>query len=91
MRCAGRNMIRAVVDLTELIRLSMQPLSRSPLMQKWEAGAFIWVTSPDLITEFKRVTSRPNLARRIRSLDGVLPQRAQRTQSLPEFSLRSLR
>jgi putative PIN family toxin of toxin-antitoxin system len=61
-------MIKAVLDLTEMIRLSMQPLSRSPLMHKWEAGAFIWVTSPDLITEFKQVSSRPNLARRIRPL-----------------------
>jgi putative PIN family toxin of toxin-antitoxin system len=61
-------MIRAVVDLTEMIRLSMQPLPRSPLMQKWEAGAFVWVTSPDLIAEFKQVTSRADLARRIRPL-----------------------
>ena len=61
-------MIRAVVDLTEMIRLSMQPLPRSPLMQKWEAGAFVWITSPDLIAEFRQVTSRPNLARRIRPL-----------------------
>ena len=61
-------MIKAVIDLTEMIRLSMQPWSRSPLMQKWEAGAFIWITSPDLIAEFRLVTSRPSLARRIRPL-----------------------
>ena len=61
-------MIKAVVDLTEMIRLSMQPLSRSPLMHKWEAGAFIWITSPNLIAEFQLVTSRPRLARRIRPL-----------------------
>ncbi|HLF24952.1 MAG TPA: putative toxin-antitoxin system toxin component, PIN family [Anaerolineae bacterium] len=61
-------MIKAVVDLTEMIRLSMQPVSRSPLMQKWEAGAFIWITSPNLIAEFQWVTSRPRLARRIRPL-----------------------
>ena len=61
-------MIKAVVDLTEMIRLSMQPLPRSPLMQKWEAGAFIWITSPNLIAEFHLVTLRPSLARRIRPL-----------------------
>lgn len=56
----------AVVDLTELVPMTMQRLDRSPLFQRWMAGAFVWAISAQMIAELKQVTGRSRLARRIR-------------------------
>jgi hypothetical protein len=66
----------AVVDLTELVPRVMQRLDRSPLFQRWMASDFVWVTSLELLTEFKQVTDRPDLARWIRRLvrDALIDQ-----------------
>ena len=34
--------LRAVVDLTEMVRLAMQRPERSPLFRAWEAHSFTW-------------------------------------------------
>jgi putative PIN family toxin of toxin-antitoxin system len=60
-------MIRAVIDLTELVRVAVQGPARSLLFQRWEAGAFVWVTSAEMIAQFEEVTTRPRLQRRIRA------------------------
>jgi putative PIN family toxin of toxin-antitoxin system len=46
----------------------MRRMDRSPLFQRWMAGDFVWVTSVALLSEFKQVTNRSGLARRIRRL-----------------------
>jgi len=65
---------RAVIDLTEVVRLVMQRPERSPLFQAWEAGSFTWVVSLPMLTEFVEVTNRPRLRRLIRPLvrDAIL-------------------
>ncbi len=61
-------MLSAVVDLTELVKIAMQHPARSPLLQQWEAGAFVWVCSLEMIAQFQRVIARPRLRRRVRAL-----------------------
>jgi len=65
---------RAVIDLTEMVRLAMQRPERSPLFQAWEACSFVWIVSPPMLAEFVEVTNRPRLRRMIRPLvrDAVL-------------------
>ena len=65
---------RAVIDLTEMVRLAMQRPERSPLFQAWETSSFVWMVSPPMLTEFIKVTNRPRLRRLIRPLvrDAVL-------------------
>jgi hypothetical protein len=59
---------RAVIDLTEMVRLAMQRPERSPLFQAWEAYSFVWIVSPPMLAEFVEVTNRPRLRRMIRPL-----------------------
>ena len=65
---------RAVVDLTEMVRLVMQRPDRSSLFRAWEARSFTWVVSPPMLAEFVEVTDWPRLRRLIRPLvrDAVL-------------------
>ena len=65
---------RAVVDLTEMVRLAMQRPERSPLFRAWEARSFTWIVSPPMLIEFVEVTNRPRFRRMIRPLvrDSVL-------------------
>jgi putative PIN family toxin of toxin-antitoxin system len=46
--------------------MAMQRPERSLIFQQWEAGNFIWVISAEMLAQFKQVTERPRLARRIR-------------------------
>jgi predicted nucleic acid-binding protein len=57
---------RAVVDLTEMVRLAMQRPERSPLFYAWEARSFTWILSSPMLDEFIEVTNRPELRRLIR-------------------------
>lgn len=59
---------KAVVDLTEMVRVAMQRLDRSPLIRQWESRAFDWVISAELLAQFERTVSEPRLAQRIRPL-----------------------
>ena len=59
---------KAVVDLTEMVRVAMQRLDQSPLIRQWELRAFDWVVSAELLAQFERTVSEPRLARRIRPL-----------------------
>jgi putative PIN family toxin of toxin-antitoxin system len=59
-------MIRAVVDLTEMVRAARQRPERSLLVRQWEASAFVWVTSRELLAQFERAATGRDLARRIR-------------------------
>jgi putative PIN family toxin of toxin-antitoxin system len=59
---------KAVVDLTEMVRVAMQRLDQSPLIRQWELRAFDWVVSAELLAQFERTVSEPRLARRIRLL-----------------------
>lgn len=65
---------RAVIDLTEIVRLAIRRPERSPLFQAWEACSFVWIVSPPMLTEFVEVTNRLRLRRMIRPLvrDAVL-------------------
>jgi putative PIN family toxin of toxin-antitoxin system len=66
--------ITAVLDLTEMIRLTIQRPEQSPLYRAWEARAFIWAVSEPLLDEFVQVSGRQKFARMIRPLvrDAVL-------------------
>jgi len=59
---------KAVVDLTEMVRVAMQRLDQSPLIRQWELRAFDWVVSAELLAQFEQTVSEPHLARRIRPL-----------------------
>ncbi len=59
-------LLLAVIDLTEMVRLVMRRPEHSPLFQAWEARAFVWVTSEQMLAEFLEVTERPRLRRMIR-------------------------
>ncbi|MBN1872600.1 MAG: putative toxin-antitoxin system toxin component, PIN family [Anaerolineae bacterium] len=58
----------AVIDLTEMARVTMQQPEHSRLFQAWEKQAFIWITSESLLDEFNEVTGRPKFRRLIRPL-----------------------
>jgi putative PIN family toxin of toxin-antitoxin system len=59
---------KAVVDLTETVRIAMQRPDQSLLLQQWESRAFDWVISAELLAQFEQTVSEPRLARCIRPL-----------------------
>ena len=59
---------KAVVDLTEMVRIAMQRLDQSLLIRQWELRAFDWVISAELLAQYEQTISEPRLARRIRPL-----------------------
>lgn len=61
-------MPEAVIDLTEMVRLTMQRPAQSPLFQAWESRAFVWVVSAPMLAELVEVTHRPGLQRMIRPM-----------------------
>jgi putative PIN family toxin of toxin-antitoxin system len=71
----------AVIDLTEIVRLTMRRPERSRLFQAWEARAFTWVLSEPMLMEFIKVTSRPRFRRLIRLLVRDAVVEASRTRA----------
>jgi putative PIN family toxin of toxin-antitoxin system len=72
----------AVIDLTEIVRLTMQRPERSPLFQVWEAHTFTWVISEPMLMEFINVTNRSKFQRLIRPLVRDAVAEALRTRAL---------
>jgi len=61
-------MSRAIIDLTEMVRIAMQRPEHSPLFKAWEAHEFVWIISEPMLREFVEVTERPRLRRFIRPM-----------------------
>ncbi len=62
-------MIRAVVDTNVLIRCLIKPGSavRAMIEEYWVDGAFVMVTSPELLAELSAVLARPTMQELVRS------------------------
>jgi len=56
----------AVIDLTDMVRMTMRRPERSRLFQAWEKQSFTWVISEPMLDEFIEVTDRPKFRRLIR-------------------------
>jgi uncharacterized protein len=66
-------MIRAVIDTNLVVSyLLTQSETLSALIEYWEQGQFVYLTSPTLLTELREVVYRPNLRKRMRTDPGVL-------------------
>lgn len=61
-------MIRAVVDTNLIVSyLLTQNETLSRLIDHWERGSFVYLTSPILMDELRQVVERPKIRQRMRS------------------------